>query len=198
MITVYLILASSFVILLLKFYKTNFGEGKYLWFFGCFGVIIMFLFTYSLEEFRTFKNINPISFHSLIALLVLILISLPFLKKLFSEYTQQEKYKPIEICLAVYLLSSFASLYIANGLFDFGKKKEYSKIIIDKETKRQKNQPLSYYDGNFAIINSWREDKKIEKIPISFKDYTNIEPGVDVIKIYVKPGLLGYEWLKEY
>ncbi len=77
-----------------------------------------------------------------------------------------------------------------NGALDKSDPVVHEARVVHKYYSRSKNS-YSYY----AQLESWRENRDVEKIKVSKKFYNNLTPGDSTMTITTKKGELGFEWI---
>lgn len=81
-----------------------------------------------------------------------------------------------------------ALLLFANGALDHTPPQIETARIIGKFAMRG---PIA---SRRLIVNSWREDRRFERVPVDAGDFDRFTTG-DVIEVHVKGGLVGIPWV---
>ena len=77
-----------------------------------------------------------------------------------------------------------------NGWLDESDASSHTVVVVSKYVS-ESDKSTSYY----AVLESWREERRTEKLRISSYEYRKVVPHTSEITVTTKPGRFGFEWV---
>lgn len=97
------------------------------------------------------------------------------------------------IALAAFPLFGASMEITLNGALDESKPAQHTARVVKKSAVRSQTGIKHY-----AIVKSWRKNRKTEKITVTSDFYRALRRGRTTVKLQTKKGWRGFEWLVSY
>lgn len=160
---------------------------------GIFGIIF---YLTSLKRYAPMHKFQLLAFSLLFSLPLMGLFFL-VVKLLFRGWSHgpREIRKFILYAMAAFLIFGWGLAIFLNGALDGSDPRIYDVLVVDKEPGGQGKYDLSSYN---AFVESWRPGRKTERIVVTSSVYKRIRRKQTKLRIGVKDGLFGFEWILAY